>query len=241
MSGRQVTYATLAAAHRQQQGAGAAQQQQVSGAAQAVREAHQAMHQVALAQQEAQAQALRATIEAAQAGAPSAPPSPPSLPGEPKVTVNPDGRMTIVSPDGGTTVLYPDGRVTHVRADGEIEQTGVANGSDEGIPQSVQNVIEGFFMTVVFIVVGFPLARAFGRRLDRTGPKGRPVEISPELSERVERIEHAVDSIAVEVERISEGQRFTTKLLTERGEVQAALERPAAATPRKDAIGGMGR
>jgi hypothetical protein len=29
-------------------------------------------------------------------------------------------------------------------------------------------------------------------------------------------MEQAIDSIAVEVERISEGQRFTTKLLSER-------------------------
>src|SRR5262245_47543729 len=34
--------------------------------------------------------------------------------------------------------------------------------------------------------------------------------------ERLARIEQAVDAIAVEVERISEGQRFTTKLLAEK-------------------------
>jgi hypothetical protein len=34
---------------------------------------------------------------------------------------------------------------------------------------------------------------------------------------RLERIEQAVDSVAIEVERISEGQRFTTKLLSDRG------------------------
>jgi hypothetical protein len=33
---------------------------------------------------------------------------------------------------------------------------------------------------------------------------------------RLERIEQAVDAIAIEIERISEGQRFTTKLLSER-------------------------
>jgi hypothetical protein len=36
--------------------------------------------------------------------------------------------------------------------------------------------------------------------------------------ERLARIEHAVDAIALEVERISEGQRFTTRLLSERTE-----------------------
>lgn len=34
--------------------------------------------------------------------------------------------------------------------------------------------------------------------------------------ERLARIEQSLDAIAVEVERISEGQRFTTKLLSER-------------------------
>jgi hypothetical protein len=33
---------------------------------------------------------------------------------------------------------------------------------------------------------------------------------------RLERIEQAVDAVAIEVERISEGQRFTTKLLSDR-------------------------
>ena len=36
--------------------------------------------------------------------------------------------------------------------------------------------------------------------------------------ERMTRLEQAVESIALEVERISEGQRFTTKLLAERAQ-----------------------
>ena len=44
---------------------------------------------------------------------------------------------------------------------------------------------------------------------------------------RLGRLEQAVDSIAVEVERISEGQRFTTRLLTDRaaeqGNAQSAM------------------
>ncbi|MDQ6827864.1 MAG: hypothetical protein M3081_03260 [Gemmatimonadota bacterium] len=40
--------------------------------------------------------------------------------------------------------------------------------------------------------------------------------VSPPNDERLLRIEQAVDAIAVEVERISEGQRFTTKLLADR-------------------------
>ncbi|HVD61933.1 MAG TPA: hypothetical protein VNC11_13765 [Gemmatimonadaceae bacterium] len=35
------------------------------------------------------------------------------------------------------------------------------------------------------------------------------------ISERLDHLTNAVDAIAVEVERISEGQRFTTKLLSD--------------------------
>jgi len=47
-------------------------------------------------------------------------------------------------------------------------------------------------------------------------------ESVPPLTEaRLARIEQAVDAIAVEVERISEGQRFTTRLLSEQSRTPA--------------------
>jgi hypothetical protein len=61
--------------------------------------------------------------------------------------------------------------------------------------------------------IGVPVARAYARRIER-GP--REPSMPPELQSRLERMEQALDSIAIEVERISEGQRFTTKLLAER-------------------------
>ena len=36
-----------------------------------------------------------------------------------------------------------------------------------------------------------------------------------QVEARLERIEQAVDTIAIEIERVSEGQRFTSKLLAE--------------------------
>ena len=66
---------------------------------------------------------------------------------------------------------------------------------------------------VPITAIGWPLARAFAKRLEQDGSAARiPVEVTA----RLERMEQAIDSIAVEVERISEGQRFTTKLLAER-------------------------
>jgi hypothetical protein len=56
--------------------------------------------------------------------------------------------------------------------------------------------------------------------------KRRPSEPQPQLArdsnDRLERVEHGVEAIAIEVERISEGQRFVTKLLSETREPVAA-------------------
>lgn len=46
-------------------------------------------------------------------------------------------------------------------------------------------------------------------------PSSRGPALGGELAGRIVRIEQAVESIALEVERISEGQRFVTKLLAE--------------------------
>ena len=60
----------------------------------------------------------------------------------------------------------------------------------------------------------YPLVRAWARRIEnRNAPTALPLR---DVEERLDRIERAVESIAVEVERVSEGQRFVTKLLAER-------------------------
>ena len=54
---------------------------------------------------------------------------------------------------------------------------------------------------------------------------------SPEIEQRLARVEDAVNAIAVEMERVGEGQRFLTKILA---------ERERAALPDESA-GGRGR
>jgi hypothetical protein len=52
-------------------------------------------------------------------------------------------------------------------------------------------------------------------------------QLSPVSDERMARLEMAVESIAVEVERISEGQRFTTRLLSDAAKQMAPrLDKP---------------
>lgn len=83
----------------------------------------------------------------------------------------------------------------------------------------------GFFFTVIVLALGIPLMRAWVRRRDRE------TAVPPSERERdaqLARIEHAIGAMAIEVERISEGQRFVTKLLAERGPSPMALPRPDA-------------
>jgi hypothetical protein len=69
---------------------------------------------------------------------------------------------------------------------------------------------------IAIIFVLGPLAVGFARTLfKRASRPGLPPQALTETAQRLERLEGAVDSIAVEIERISEGQRFVTKLLSE--------------------------
>ena len=79
------------------------------------------------------------------------------------------------------------------------------------IPPQAVDISVAFFVMIAFIIVGLPLARAFARRMDRRGETASASEVAP----RLDRIEQAIEAIAIEVERVSEGQRYTTKAISE--------------------------
>ena len=71
----------------------------------------------------------------------------------------------------------------------------------------------GGMVMIIVLALGFPVIRLMNKRIDaRTTTPLAPSDTTA----RLERIEHAIDAMSVEVERIAEGQRFTTKLLSER-------------------------
>jgi hypothetical protein len=83
-------------------------------------------------------------------------------------------------------------------------------------------------------VLLFPLVLALARRLWVRGrPAAAPADL--ESSPRLQRMEQAIESIAIEVERIGEAQRFATKLMTERADavnrIGAAPMTPARREP----------
>jgi hypothetical protein len=88
-------------------------------------------------------------------------------------------------------------------------------------------------ITIVSIVfIWAPLAFALARTMLRRWAHPKPAPQAIESNARLERMEQAVDAVAIEIERISEGQRFVTQLLSKREQVPAigvAPVEPAAA------------
>ena len=77
------------------------------------------------------------------------------------------------------------------------------------IPPQVVDISIAFFIMCAVIVVGWPLARAFGKRIER---RGEVAAINPGVAEQLQRIEQAVEAVSIEVERISESQRYMARL-----------------------------
>ena len=92
-------------------------------------------------------------------------------------------------------------------------------------PDWVPYVAIAFFVMIVLVAIGMPLARAWARRMDR---RDTPPKFPSDVSARLERIEQAVEAMAVEVERVSEGQRFLTKIMTEMRSLPAPTPLEAA-------------
>jgi hypothetical protein len=80
--------------------------------------------------------------------------------------------------------------------------------------------------SVFTLFVLFPLTIAYARRLWRRGAVA-VAELPKVLAERLTRLDQAVDTIAIEVERISEGQRFLTKVMTDHSSGRAIGAGPA--------------
>jgi hypothetical protein len=123
-----------------------------------------------------------------------------------------------------------DGRIMGIEADiaanGRLLQLAALNGftTQDNSPSTTQAVtpfglnpgqLTGITIvgTIFFL---FPLAIAMAIRIVKRNQRAVvPPAPSPADSQRLERLEQAVDAIAIEVERISEGQRFVTRLLSE--------------------------
>jgi hypothetical protein len=83
-------------------------------------------------------------------------------------------------------------------------QSGAGDDFEEGVMAGGFSVL--VFMSAVLLV----LRRRWKRRVAE-----RPSRSGSDSDQRLARLEHGMDAIAIEIERVSEGQRFVTKLLSE--------------------------
>ncbi len=131
--------------------------------------------------------------------------APPTSPDAPVISADAPqpNRITIngkeITMDGG------DGAVT--------TSTGFPFPTD--IPPGVQSIATTAIVSFAMMIAAFPVF-GFMKALVNRRASTQAALPSRDTTDRLQRIEAAVDAMAVEVERISEGQRFVTRALTER-------------------------
>ena len=81
--------------------------------------------------------------------------------------------------------------------------------------------------TILGGLVGAMWSRGRARRLDE---RVRDIDLA-RIEARFDRLEQLGEAMAVEIERVSEGQRFTTRLLSERVVAQASAVVPLSRSP----------
>lgn len=109
-------------------------------------------------------------------------------------------------------VVVPTPPVPPVAPGQEYIEVPGGYGNPNDIPPRAQEVTMMFFVTVALVIIGLPIARALSRWIDRRSsiPAVKTADVEPHLV----RIEQAVEAMAIEIERISEAQRYLTKLQT---------------------------
>jgi uncharacterized protein involved in response to NO len=99
------------------------------------------------------------------------------------------------------------------------------------LPEFVMDENTMVIAVIGIIVNGLVIAilgRAWLSR--RQPPPPIPHERLENIEMRLVQLQQAVDDVAIEMERVAEGQRFTAKLLAERGESDGPADR--SVTPR---------
>jgi hypothetical protein len=81
-----------------------------------------------------------------------------------------------------------------------------------------------FAIPSVVIVVWMAL-----RHKEKMAAHARPQVSMPAVEARLERVEQAIEAIAIEMERVGESQRFLTRILSERPQAAQALPDAEAA------------
>lgn len=120
-------------------------------------------------------------------------------------------------PTAGRTVIIQDGKPVFL--DGVPGPEGLRTSTEfpfpSDIPPGVQSVATTAIVGFCMMVAAYPVF-GFLKALVNRRASSQAALPSRDTTDRLQRIEAAVESMSVEVERISEGQRFVTRVLAER-------------------------
>jgi hypothetical protein len=118
-----------------------------------------------------------------------------------------------------------DGRIVQLENDLNVTGTALASARGDAAilvdpprPTDPQQPSAGqttAMVIIFFLAVLMPLSIAWGRAIVRRTGKHEQQLPSAQITQRLDRMEEGIDAIAIEVERISEGQRFVTRVLGE--------------------------
>jgi hypothetical protein len=93
-----------------------------------------------------------------------------------------------------------------------------------------EGAMSGGFSVLAFLSIVYFFQRW---RRKRRGP-APTAQLGGEAAQRLERLENGMEAIAIEIERVSEGQRFVTKLLSESQSVLAKPARVGKSVPERE-------
>ncbi len=89
----------------------------------------------------------------------------------------------------------------------------------DAVPTGVVQIAWAIPATLSILLIWWPLSRAVIRWINRKNvSNNEATALEARMRDRFETLERNLDTVAVEMERLSEGQRFTNKLLAERAE-----------------------
>jgi hypothetical protein len=151
--------------------------------------------------QDAVQAAQNAQVAAAQAGKAGGTPKAPTAPTAPVA-------MQPIPVGGGRLIIDKRGDQTIITS---------AAMPPELLPlaKMAQDTAMGFMGILALIFIAGPFARVLARRMDRRTEINAAGANTHALQSQLLQLQQSVDSMAVEVERISESQRFQSKLLNE--------------------------
>jgi hypothetical protein len=153
-------------------------------------------------------------VSQVRAVAAQAPAKAPTAAGAPDAVNAPDAPVLAPIPRGGArcTIDRGDGDHTTITCDPLPPQVFL-------LARRAEETAFGLMGLLAAIIILGPFARMIARRMERRPEVQGATDNARVLQQQLVQLQQSMDSMSVEVERISESQRFQSKLLYERKEV----------------------